>query len=218
MKNFLIVMILSPIFSYSQLNCDLFNVNLCNEFIEESNNYFFELKIDSCNEFNFNSSVDKILKEGLINKIITRVDISSTINTSNINGESSSSYKESVSLESSGILFDINYLYCNRNNSNYLIAFVDKGTFNNSSRKSFQNQLISLNSIVDLLYDQLIFKDELTFDDEIKKINQDLLFMDKNFLFLNNLNIENDLVYAFGNLNQFGRLKSKLKYQNMKMK
>ena len=41
--------------------------------------------------------MDKILKEGLINKIITRVDISSTINTSNINGESSSSYKESVS-------------------------------------------------------------------------------------------------------------------------
>ena len=217
-KTIIFFLIFTTSVIYSQGNCDIYKNFNCADSLDDSVNYFFEIKIEKCEEFKFNSNVDKDLKEGLINKIITRVDLSSSVEISNIDGKSSSSFKERTSLESSGILFDINYLYCKRGNSNYLIAYIDKNVFNNSSRRSFQSQLISLNSSIDLIFDQLIFNDELTFENDINKINQEVLFMDKNLLFLNNINIEYDLVYAFENLkSKLEKLKSRLRtFENMK--
>lgn len=219
MKYSLVILscILNQTFVLGQGNCDSINYS-CSESDYISNNYYYELKIDDCKTFRFNKEVDKQMKEGLINKIITKIDLSSSLETSNINGESKSSFSEKISLESSGILFDIEYIYCNKNNSNLFIAYVDKNIFNKSSRRSFQNKLILLNSKIDLLFDQLIFNNELIFENEIIIISEDINFMDKNLVFLNNIDIENDLVYAFNNLkSKFGKLKSRLKtFDNMK--
>ena len=127
MKYSLVILscILNSTFVLGQGNCNSLNYS-CSESDYNSNNYYYELKIDDCKTFRFNKEVDKQMKEGLINKIITKIDLSSSLQISNINGESKSSFSEKISLESSGILFDINYIYCNNNNSNLFIAYVNK--------------------------------------------------------------------------------------------
>jgi hypothetical protein len=219
MKSKLLVIfsILNSTFILGQSNCDLFDFSCIeNEYV--SGNYFYELEIDDCETFSFSKEVDKQMKEGLINKIITKIDLSSSLETSNIEGQSKSTFTEKISFESSGILFDINYIYCNNNNSNLFIAYVNKNIFNNSSRRSFQNKLILLNSKIDLLFDQLIFNNELIFENDINDLSNEIRFMDKNLIFLNNIDIEYDLVYAFDNLkSKFGKLKLRLKtFENMK--
>lgn len=215
-----ILLLIYTSFLISQSNCNNFNQDSCIDSINQSDFYFFDLNVEDCNNFNFNAEVDKRMKEGLINKIITKIDVSSTLETSNVNGESSSMFSEKITMDSSGILFDINYLYCNKNNRNSLIAYVDKGIFNNSSKRSFENKLIILNSEIDLIFDQLIFNKEILFNNEVNKISNEVYFMEKNLNFLNNINIEYDLVYAFNNLkSKLGNLKSRLKtFDNMEDK
>lgn len=212
MRFFLISFFILSNFNSISNDISNFYVNDCDEFFNNTENYFYEFEIQNPSEFKFNSEVDKILKEGLINKIITKIDLASSLETSNIDGVSKSTFNEKITLESSGILFDLNYKYCKRDNLDFLVAYINKDIFNISSKRSFENKIISLNNEIDLIFDQLIFNKELLFENEIDKISKKLSFMDKNMLFLNNINIEYDLVYAYNNLkSNFGKLKSKIK-------
>ena len=101
MKSKLLVIfsILNSTFILGQSNCDLFDFSCIeNEYV--SGNYFYELEIDDCETFSFSKEVDKQMKEGLINKIITKIDLSSSLETSNIEGQSKSTFTEKISFES----------------------------------------------------------------------------------------------------------------------
>mgnify|MGYP001213721001 CR=1 FL=1 len=210
MKRVLFYFLILTQLANSQKLCNDFNNN-CQP-VDDKNYYYYQIEINDCSSFKFDDVVQREIKEGLINKIISKVELKSTLEISNIDGESSSKFSEKTSIQSSGILFDLNYIKCNKSGNNLFIAYVEKDIFNESSKRSFENNLLSLNSEIDLIFDQLILNNEILFENEISKIKSEIEFMDKNMLFLSNIKISYDLVYAFNSLkSKFSLLNSKIK-------
>lgn len=212
------------IFYFLILSESVLSQKICNDFnnncqsIDNEKYYYYEIEIDDCSSYKFDDILQRELKEGLINKIISKVELKSTLEISNIDGESSSIFTEKTSIQSSGILFDLNYMKCSKSDNDFIIAYVEKDIFNESSKRSFENSLLSLNSKIDLIFDQLILNNEVLFENEISEIKNQIEFMDKNLLFLSNIKISYDLVYAFNSLkSKFNLLNSKIKsFDNLK--
>ena len=118
--SFLIICFVSKL-SFSQSSCNDFVEKTCESFDPE-NNYYFEYEVLDCSKFIFNVNVQNEINEGLTNKIFSIVESSSTLKVNNFNGESTSSFSETTSSSSLGLIFDSNYIKCRKNNKNLILA------------------------------------------------------------------------------------------------